>query len=101
MNPQDKKIMWDGKGVTFRYMEDGKKFVAARRRYGNRDVCPLCKKAFTTLTTTSVYLIISNQVGIPNRFVHTECMKEKTPAYAFRLITENYQEALKYQDWFV
>lgn len=93
-------IRWNGKTVGFRNMPDGKRFVQVRRGWGNKDVCPLCKRVFTKSTTTSVILIISNQVGVPNRFVHSECLIDKTDEYAFRLIAEDYEAAKKYSDWF-
>ena len=97
-----RSIRYGGKTVSFReYSDDqAKKFVEARLRYGNMDVCPLCKRRFVVKNTTGVVLIVSNQVGIPNRFVHSECMADKTDEYAFRLIAEDYKEAQKYADWF-
>lgn len=97
-------IRYEGKSVAFRALPDGRKFVAARRRLGHIDVCPLCKTKFTLDTITGVVLVVSNQAGIPNRFVHQECLEDKTDEYAFRLIVEDWNVANQHRqqcrDWF-
>jgi len=93
-------IQYDGKVVSFRRMHDGQRFIAVRKRIKVKDFCPLCKKRFLPENTTSVSLVISNQAGVPNRFVHDECLEDKTLEYAFRLIAEDWKEAQRYQDWF-
>jgi len=93
-------ILYEGKRILFREMPNGKRFIEVRRRIGSRDVCPLCKQIFRKSTITSVVLITSSQVDIPNRFVHSECLVNKTDEYAFKLIAEDYEEAKKYSDWF-
>jgi hypothetical protein len=93
--------MYEGKPVAFRLMLDGKQFIYNRKKVKkNPDICPLCRKPFIEETITSVILIISNQVGIPNRFVHSECMANLTEEYALHCIANDYQEALKYYHWF-
>jgi len=94
------RIEWDGKSVGFRLMSDGISFVKTRRRIGFIDVCPICKEKFSVSKITGVILIISNQVGIPNRFIHVECLEDKTYAYAFSIIAEDWKEAQPYKDWF-
>lgn len=95
-----RSIRWNGKIVSFRKMPDGKRFIRVRRRIKEHDVCPLCKAAFVDENTTSVVLIISNQAGVPNRFVHSECLADKTDEYVFRLIAEDYKDALEFAHWF-
>jgi hypothetical protein len=92
-------IRHEGKTVSFRIISEGRGFMEARRRFGNLDVCPLCKERISP-KVARVWLVISNQVGVPNRILHDECMQEKTPEYAFRLIAEDYKEAQRYRDWF-
>lgn len=94
-------FQWNGKHVSFRAMPDGEQFIKARKGiYREPDVCPLCKCAFSIESTTGVVLIISNQAGIPNRFVHEECLEDKTDEYAFQLIVQDYKTAQLYKDWF-
>ena len=95
-----RNIKYDGKTVAFKRIEDGQKFIVARRRYQHTDVCPLCKITFTPQSVTAVVLIVSNQAGIPNRVVHEECLEDKTDEYAFRLISMDYKESKAYADWF-
>lgn len=93
-------IKYDGKTVSFRKITTGGTFVAARRKMGNIDICPICKKKFTVKSTTVVILIISNQVGIPNRFVHSECNEGKTFEYMFNIIANSWKCAQDYKHWF-
>lgn len=93
-------VMHDGKTVAFRNIPDGRQFARMRHRMREKDRCALCKEAFALENTTGVVLVISNQAGIPNRFVHSECMEDKTPEHAFRLIAEDWKEAQKYEGWF-
>lgn len=93
-------IQWNGLHVGFRVLQDGVKFVKTRQRLGEKDMCPLCKKYFQVHGTTSVVLVISNQAGVPNRFLHSECVKDKTKEYAFGLIAQDWEDAQKYKDWF-
>jgi hypothetical protein len=95
-----RNIWWDGKQVAFVPMPDGKRFVEVAQRHGDHHHCPLCRRTFEAETTTSVTLIISNQAGVPNQFVHDECLAPLTDAFAFRYIAEDYQEAKKYAHWF-
>ena len=88
-------IQHDGKHVSIRKMDDGKEFVEARRRFGHSDICPICRKQFAPNEITAIHLIVSNQVGIPNRYVHDECLVDKLDAYAWRIIAEDYVEAMK------
>jgi hypothetical protein len=98
---EPKRIIWhDGHKVSFREQKRGSEFIAARRRFGFRDVCPLCKQRFTEKTTTTVVLIVSNQAGVPNRFVHGECLADTTDEYAWRMIAEDYEQSKRYADWF-
>lgn len=91
-------IPYDGKQIYFRSVVEG--FIKARRRLGFSDVCPLCKKTHFQKDKQKVVLITSNQVGIPNRIVHYECMKDDLPEYVFQLIAQDWENAQKYKDWF-
>jgi len=93
-------IDWRGKQVCFRRMPDGDRFVRTRLRIGHEDVCPLCKKRFGLDNVTSVTLIISNQVNVPNRFVHDECLARHTLEHAFKLIADDYEAAKAHAHWF-
>ena len=93
-------IYWDGKKVVFRYMEDGENFIEARRRLGRMDYCPLCGELFTPGTMTSVVLVWSNQVGIPDRICHAECFAEHTPEIVFNIIAGNFELYLKFKETF-
>ena len=92
-------IKYKGKTVSFRYFKEGKKFVEVRRRHGDVDMCPLCKKVFRKNDVGGIYLIVSNQAGVPNRFIHEECKKYDF-FMTFDIIACDYQEALQYKDWF-
>jgi hypothetical protein len=93
-----REIPYDGKHVLIRKIsEEGKAFMEARCRYGNRDICPICRERFVPSKTTAIHLIVSNQVGIPNRIVHDECLADKTDEYAWRIIAEDYKRAM--QSW--
>jgi len=92
-------IRYEGKDVSLRIMPDGRQFMEARRRYGHLDVCPLCKERISP-KVARVWLVVSNQAGVPNRILHDECMQGKTPEYAWRLIAEGWKEAQQYRDWF-
>ena len=92
-------IDYDGKKVGFRFMEDGPAFVRARKRLGNIDYCPLCDEVFTLDNVTSVVLIVSNQVDVPNRFCHSECFGDQTPKQAFKIIADNYKRFLQFRGW--
>ena len=96
-----RSFTYNGKGVGLRLMTDGQGFIKTRSRIVDSDTCPICRKVFTKDNTTSIVLIISNQIGIPNKFVHIECMEDKTPEYAFKIIADDYKEALKYKHWFI
>ena len=100
MKTESRSIKWDGKLVSFREIAYGKKFVQARKRYRFDDVCPLCKLKFPPDDDAAVVLVISNQVGIPNRILHASCLEDKTDEYAFRLIAEDFELSKDYADWF-
>jgi hypothetical protein len=93
-------IQWEGKNVAFAPIEDGVKFINARRRYSKfAGVCPICKIEFDENNTTSLWLVISNQVGIPNRYCHSECFVDKTFEYVFKIIYDDYQLAKFHMEW--
>jgi len=92
-------IRYDGKPVGFRMMPDGASFIKTRCRIEERDICPICNNEFTPENTTSVILVISNQVDVPNRFCHTECLSDKTLEHAFQLILHSYEDAKEHIKW--
>jgi hypothetical protein len=96
----DRRIPHNGKHVALREILDGSKFIAARIRYGHTDVCPLCKARFTENNVGHLVMFISNQAGVPNRFVHGHCMASKTDEYAWALIAEDYDRSKQYADWY-
>jgi len=98
-NPEFKRrqVKHNGKIVVICPQQDGEKFIEG---LGERDICPLCKQHFRKGSTPTLILIVSNQVGIPNRMVHTECMEDKTDEYAFALIAGDFEESKRYADWF-
>ena len=93
-------IQYEGKTVVFRIDNNGRRFIAARKRNGHIDVCPLCLEKFSSENQSPVILVISNQVGIPNRILHSECMEGKTAEYAFELIADSYAIAMESAHWF-
>ena len=93
-------IQYEGKTVVFRIINDSQKFTVARNRNGHMDVCPLCLEKFSSENQSPVILVISNQVGIPNRILHSECMEGKTAEYAFKWIADSYAVAMQSAHWF-
>ena len=93
-------IQYEGKTVAFRIVIDVQKFIAERKRNGHMDVCPLCLEKFSSENQLPVILVISNQAGIPNRILHSECMEGKTAEYAFELIADSYTIAMESAHWF-
>ena len=96
----DISIKYEGKTVAFRIIDNGRMFMAARRRYRYIDVCPLCLEKISSENQSPVILVISNQAGIPNRMLHNECMEGKTAEYAFKLIADSYAIAKQSAHWF-
>lgn len=96
----NRSIKWKDKTIGFCDLPDGSQFVQARQRIDEMDICSICKKYFQAHNTTSVVLIISNQAGIPNRFVHSECMEGKTDEEVFALIAKHWEKVQKYKGWF-
>ena len=96
----DISIKYEGKTVAFRIIDNGRMFMAARRRYRYIDVCPLCLEKISSENQSPVILVISNQAGIPNRILHSECMEGKTAEYAFELIADSYAIAMESAHWF-
>jgi len=98
------RISYHGKSVGFRVYDDGTEFMTARKRYGFRDICPLCKKAISVNSITGVALIVSNQAGIPNRIIHIECMDLRSFEDVFQRVARSYEEAKQameqHGDWF-
>ncbi len=98
------KIQYNGKSVGFRVYEDGTEFMAARGRMGVRDICPLCKQTIRKETCGSIALIVSNQVGVPNRIIHIDCTSGLSNEDVFRAIAASYEAAKlamkEHGDWF-
>ena len=86
----NRHVPWDGKSVGLKHIKDGTKFMEARKRYGFRDICPLCRQVIQTSSVTSVELVVSNQVGIPNKILHHECVEDKTDEYVVQLLASDY-----------
>jgi len=89
-----------GKNVYFETITDGTKFMKARVRYGFRDICPLCKTRISKHNVTSVVLVVSNQVGVPNRILHSECYDKGLPENIWNRIFCDWLTAQKHKDWF-
>lgn len=87
------------KKVGFKKMNDGEQFIKTRQKIGEKDICPLCKTPFTFNNTTAILLVISNQVGVPNRFCHSECIADKSLEWVFKIINDDYEIAKKYIKW--
>jgi hypothetical protein len=94
MNPV-RSILYNGKTVSIRAIEDSEKFIQSRIRiFGKKDICPLCRQH---IDSGDITLIVSNQANIPNRIAHNACFADKTDEYAFRLIAEDYQRFQQFE----
>lgn len=98
-------VPWEGKHVSFRLQSDGVKFVTSYARYHDgHPTCPMCKDLITAgsveLRGGSIWLMISNQVGIPNRIIHHTCFFVVTPEYALSRIADDWKQAQAFKDWF-
>ena len=100
-----KNIMHDGHPVSFRQQPDGVKFVQAYARFHDgHPICPLCKELMTGASVEakggSVWLMIGNQAGVPNRTIHHACFDACTAEFAFTRILADWTAAQRYKDWF-
>lgn len=95
-------ILYEGKTVSFREFKDGERCARVRKnaRSGSYDICPLCLEEIIEVPGT-VVLVVSNQAGVPNRFIHKECMGDSTLEYIFNVLVADWQIAKKYKHWFV
>ena len=64
-----------------------------------QEVCPICKEPITPQNTTDIWFIISNQVGVPNRYVHAGCFTEFEET--FQEIADDYERARVHIEWLV
>lgn len=90
-----RSVLYDGKTVSLRAIEDSEKFIQSRIRiFGKKDICPICRQK---IDSGDITLIVSNQAGIPNRIVHNDCLSDKTDEFAFRIIAEDYQRFQQFE----
>lgn len=84
-------IKWGDKTVVFYFYAD---YFKKRRIVRRSEICAICKQP---ITEGDIWLIISNQVGVPNRQVHGECFTgfEET----FEKIVEDYERAKIHFEW--
>lgn len=66
---------YNSKPIRFFHVGDSGKFFKTRKSMKEVDVCPICLEQFAG--AEDVYLVISNQAGIPNRILHTSCVKNE------------------------
>jgi len=61
--------------------------------------CPICKRQLDE--PCKIVIIINNYKAFPNVFVHKECFEESSPEHIMIFLKKNYEEAKKYEHWFV
>lgn len=86
-------------GYRFFPIKDSEKFLRARKSIKENDICPFCLKSFNN--EDNIYFVISNQIGIPNRILHKECIS--TEDEAIDKLASLYEKAKvmrgKYEKW--
>jgi hypothetical protein len=90
-------IQWDGKIVGFRFISDIAETIRWRKLYSKPClICAICK---CEITEGSVWLVISNQANIPNRYCHSKCVQGKTFNETMKLIADDYEMAKFHIEW--
>ena len=84
-------IKWGDKTVVFYFYAD---YFRNRRVVRPRQICAICKQM---ITEGDIWLIISNQVGVPNRQIHAKCFTAFEDT--FQQIADDYERARVHLEW--
>jgi hypothetical protein len=64
-------------------------FIKIRKKIKKPEICPICLKELDEVD--DLYLVISNQAGIPNRVLHESCVM--SPVETIAKLADLYEEA--------
>lgn len=87
-------IQWNDKVVGFRFISDSEKTIKYRKEHSEPLICAVCKQ---DIEEGSIWLIISNGAGIPNRYCHSKCLKNFSET--MKLIADDYEMAKFHIEW--
>jgi hypothetical protein len=77
-------------------MEGNGGFIKIRKSIKRPEICPICLKILEE--RDNLYLVISNQAGIPNRVLHETCVT--SPEETIAKLADLYEEAKIMQQQF-
>jgi len=80
---------YNGIYVRFHYIEGNGGFIKIRKKTRKAEICPICLKALEE--SDNLYLVMSNQAGIPNRVLHEDCVT--SPQETINKLADLYKEA--------
>jgi hypothetical protein len=69
---EENKVHHNGVYVRFHYMKPNGGFIKIRKSIKKPEICPICMKEL--VESDGLYLVISNQAGVPNRVLHKTCV---------------------------
>lgn len=89
---------YNGQPIRFFQINNSIQFFRTRKRIKKEDICPICMQA----ANDKIFLVISNQAGIPNRILHQECVinEDETIARLASLYEEAKAKHKEFAPWF-
>jgi hypothetical protein len=89
--------------VMYSLVKDGSKFIKARQRLEEFDICPLCKMQIKPSSCGELILFYNNFKLFPNTIVHEACCRAfgntLSKEGVVKRLSEDFNEAKNYKCW--